>query len=68
MPWQRFMLSNIIGAFLWATLYGLVVYSLGREFERFSGRMVLLFAIALLFLIIGAAALVRRPKHWPGIA
>ena len=23
MPWPHFMLTNIIGAFLWATFYGL---------------------------------------------
>jgi membrane protein DedA with SNARE-associated domain len=60
MPWPRFLLTNIIGAFLWATLYGVVVYSLGREVERFSGWMVLVFAIVLLLLIVGAAAFVRR--------
>jgi membrane protein DedA with SNARE-associated domain len=60
MPWPRFMLTNIIGAFLWATLYGVIVYSLGREVERFSGWMVLVFAIVLLLLIVGAATFVRR--------
>ena len=60
MPWQRFMLTNLIGALLWATFYGLLVYSLGREVERFSGWMVLVFAIVLLLLIVGAAAFVRR--------
>jgi membrane protein DedA with SNARE-associated domain len=60
MPWPRFMLTNIIGAFLWATLYGAIVYSLGREVERLSGWMVLVFAIVLLLLIVGAAAFVRR--------
>jgi membrane protein DedA with SNARE-associated domain len=60
MPWPRFMLTNIIGALLWATLYGLVVYSLGREVERFSGWMVMVLAIAFLLLIFGVAAFVRR--------
>jgi membrane protein DedA with SNARE-associated domain len=60
MPWPRFMLTNIIGAFLWATLYGVVVYSLGREVERFSGWMALVFAIVLLLLIVGAAAFLKR--------
>jgi len=63
MPWPRFMLTNIIGAFLWATLYGLAVYSLGREVERLSGWMVPLFAIALLLLIIAATAFVRRHEE-----
>jgi membrane protein DedA with SNARE-associated domain len=37
MPWPRFMLTNIIGAFLWATLFGLAAYLLGRQVEQLSG-------------------------------
>jgi membrane protein DedA with SNARE-associated domain len=60
MPWQRFMLANIIGAFLWATFYGLTVYSLGRRVEQWSGWVVLVFAIVVLIFIVIAAAFVRR--------
>ena len=40
MPWPHFMLTNIIGAFLWATFYGLAAYSLGRETEQLAGWLV----------------------------
>jgi membrane protein DedA with SNARE-associated domain len=60
MPWPRFMLANIIGTFLWATFYGLTVYSLGRQVERLSGWMVLVFALVVLILVVVAAVFVRR--------
>jgi membrane protein DedA with SNARE-associated domain len=60
MPWARFMVASIIGVFLWATFYGLIAYSLGRQFERLSGRMMFGFAIVILILIAAAATFVRR--------
>jgi len=60
MPWPRFMLTSIIGAFLWATFYGLTVYSLGRQVEQLSGWMVLVFALVVLVLVVVAAVFVRR--------
>jgi membrane protein DedA with SNARE-associated domain len=60
MPWRRFTVANIIGALLWATFYGPIVYSLGREVERLSGWMVVGFAIVVLLFIVVATALVRR--------
>ena len=60
MPWARFLLASIIGVFLWATFYGLTAYSLGRQFERLSGRMMFWFAIVVLLFIVAAAAFVRR--------
>jgi membrane protein DedA with SNARE-associated domain len=60
MPWPRFMLTSIIGAFLWATLLGLAAYSLGRQVERLTGWMVLVFGLVVLICIVVAAAFVRR--------
>jgi len=60
MPWQPFMLANVIGAFLWATFYGIAVYSLGREVERLSGWVVLVFAIIVLIAIVVVAVFVKR--------
>jgi membrane protein DedA with SNARE-associated domain len=60
MPWQRFMVANVIGAFLWATFYGIAVYSLGREVERLSGWVVLVFAIIVLIAIVVVAVFVKR--------
>ena len=60
MPWLRFMLTSIIGAFLWATLFGLAAYSLGRQVERLTGWAVLVFGLVALICIVVAAAFVRR--------
>jgi membrane protein DedA with SNARE-associated domain len=60
MPWPRFMLTSIIGAFLWATLFGLAAYSLGRQVERLSEWMVLVFALVVLIFIVVAAVFVKR--------
>jgi membrane protein DedA with SNARE-associated domain len=59
MPWQRFMVANVIGAFLWATFYGIAV-SLGRKVEQLSGWVVLVFAIIVLIVIVVAAVFVKR--------
>ena len=56
MPWLRFMLTNIIGAFLWVTLFGLAANSLGRQAERLTGCTVLVFGLGVLFFIVVAAA------------
>ena len=60
MPWLRFMLTSIIGAFLWATLFGLAAYSLGRQVERLTGRMALVFGLGILIVIVVAAVFVKR--------
>ena len=60
MPWPRFMLTNIIGAFLWATLFGLAAYSLGRQVERVTGWMALVFGLVVLIFIVVAAVFVKR--------
>jgi membrane protein DedA with SNARE-associated domain len=60
MPWPRFMLTNCIGAFLWAMLFGLAAYSLGRQFERLTGWIVLVFGLVVLICIAVAAAFVKR--------
>ena len=60
MPWPHFMLTNIIGAFLWATLYGLAAYSLGRQAEQLGGWMVFVLGLALLVFIVVAAVFVGR--------
>ena len=60
MLWPRFMLTSVIGAFLWTTFYGLVAYSLGRQVERLTGWMALVFGLGILIVIVVAAAFLRR--------
>jgi membrane protein DedA with SNARE-associated domain len=54
-----FILTSIIGAFLWATLFGLAAYSLGRQVERLTGWMVLAFAILVVLVCIVVAAALK---------
>jgi membrane protein DedA with SNARE-associated domain len=60
MPWPHFMLTNIIGAFLWATFYGLLAYLLGRQVEGAAGWMVFVLGLAVLIFIVVAAIFVGR--------
>ena len=60
MPWPHFMLTNIIGAFLWATFYGLLAYLLGRQVEAAAGWMVFVLGLAVLIFIVVAAIFVGR--------
>ena len=52
MPWPHFMLTNIIGAVLWATFYGFAAYSLGRQAEQLGGWMVFVFGLVVLVFIV----------------
>ncbi len=56
MPWPHFMLTNIIGAFLWATFYALAAYSLGWQAEQLGGWMVFVLGLGLLIFIVVAAS------------
>ena len=60
MPWPHFMLTNIIGAFLWATFYGLAAYSLGRQAEQLGRWMVFVLGLSLLIFIVVAAVFVGQ--------
>jgi membrane protein DedA with SNARE-associated domain len=60
MPWPHFMLTNIIGAFLWATFHGLVAYSLGRQAEHLAGWMVFVLGLGFLILIVVATVFLGR--------
>jgi len=60
MPWPHFMLTNIIGAFLWATFYGFAAYSLGWQAEQLGGRMMFVLGLGLLVFIVVAAVFVGR--------
>ncbi len=36
MPWRRFVLASVIGASMWATLFGVGGYSFGKQFARLA--------------------------------
>lgn len=45
MPWRRFAPFNAAGGVLWATVYGLAAYGLGKEAHGIMGRAGLLLAV-----------------------
>jgi membrane protein DedA with SNARE-associated domain len=54
MPWRDFLIANVIGSFMWATIYGCAAYELGREFERLEGPIVIILVlITVISFIIG---------------
>ena len=39
MPWARFLLFNVAGGAVWATVFGSAAYVFGRQFEDFNGSI-----------------------------
>jgi membrane protein DedA with SNARE-associated domain len=60
MPWQQFMLANVVGALAWASFFGFAAYLLGREVEKVAGPLVIVIGIAAVIVIILGANFVRR--------
>jgi len=59
MPWIDFLLTNIIGALLWAMFFGLAAYYLGRQIESIAGPMVFVLGLAAVVFIVIAGNFVR---------
>ncbi len=60
MPWPRFAAFNALGCTLWATLYGLGAYLLGRRFHALmSGFGMLALGVLAVALLAGVLALRR---------
>jgi membrane protein DedA with SNARE-associated domain len=59
MPWAHFLVTNVVGALLWATVFGTAAYSLGRQIERVAGPMVIVLGLAAVAFIILAGNFVR---------
>jgi membrane protein DedA with SNARE-associated domain len=59
MPWPRFLLANIVGAFVWAIFFGIAAYTLGRQVERLATWGVVVLVIATVIVLAIAAHFVR---------
>jgi membrane protein DedA with SNARE-associated domain len=59
MPRDQFMVTNVIGACIWAAFFGIAAYSLGRQVEGLAGWVVFLCGIAALVAIVLAANFVK---------
>jgi membrane protein DedA with SNARE-associated domain len=54
MPQSHFLVTNVIGALLWAMVFGISAYTLGRQIESIAGPMVLVLGLfAVVAIIIG---------------
>ena len=59
MPWRHFMVTNVVGAALWATFFGLAAYVLGRQIETVAGPMVVGLGVIAAIAIFAIATFVR---------
>ncbi|MFI5265992.1 MAG: DedA family protein [Chloroflexota bacterium] len=46
MPWWRFFVANAAGGVLWATVYGVLGWSVGDAAQRFEGKAAIVLGIA----------------------
>jgi membrane protein DedA with SNARE-associated domain len=64
MPWQPFLIANIVGAIGWATIYGVAAYTLGKEVERMAGPVALILgAVVVIGLVIGGMFIARHEER-----
>jgi membrane protein DedA with SNARE-associated domain len=59
MPKAYFLVTNVIGASLWAAFFGIAAYFLGRQVERLAGSVVLICGLAALVALLIAASFVK---------
>src|SRR5579884_1235134 len=59
MPRHYFLVTNFVGASVWAAFFGVASYYLGRQVERLAGSMVILCGIGALIAIFIAYSFVK---------
>ncbi len=62
MRWWRFVAFNAAGGIIWATLYGVGAYYLGREIEKVSGPVGIALAVVAALAIVIAFFIIRRSE------
>jgi membrane protein DedA with SNARE-associated domain len=63
MPWRRFLVFNALGGIVWATIYGLGGYYLGKNIDRFTGPIGIIALILAVIGIIASLIFVRFNEH-----
>ncbi len=63
MPWQAFMLANLIGSVVWAALYGFGAYMLGHEAKRVAGSVAIYLGVAAVAAIAAAWLFIRYQER-----
>jgi membrane protein DedA with SNARE-associated domain len=59
MPRHQFMVTNVIGATLWAVFFGVIAYYFGRGVERLTGPLVIVLALGTAVFLIFAVRFIR---------
>lgn len=62
MPWRRFLFYNAAGGVVWASVYGGGAYLLGRQIERVSGPLEIVFVLVGVVAVVVATLLIRRQE------
>ncbi|HUI14976.1 MAG TPA: DedA family protein [Xanthobacteraceae bacterium] len=60
MPWRDFLIANAVGCTVWAVIYGLAAYELGREFERLEAPIVIILALITVIGFVLGGMFVKR--------
>lgn len=59
MPRAQFLVTNLIGAAIWAIFFGVAAYTLGRQFAHLAGSLVFVFGAIALFILVLVIRFVR---------
>lgn len=60
MTWPRFLVFNAAGAVVWAGLYGVGAYNLGRNIHRFAGPVGAIIGVIAVIVIVAVLVFLRR--------
>jgi membrane protein DedA with SNARE-associated domain len=60
MPWRRFMIINVLGACIWAALYGYAAYTFGHQFRRLEAPVMVVVGSLTAAIIIFGVVFIRR--------
>ncbi len=60
MPPAHFMVTNVVGASLWATAFGVAAFYLGKQVEKLAGSLLLVFGVCVVVAIVVIVNFVGR--------
>jgi len=63
MPWLPFMIANVTGSAVWASLYGFGAYALGHEAKAASGPAAIILGVTAVAALAAAGFYVRRNER-----
>jgi membrane protein DedA with SNARE-associated domain len=63
MPWPRFLVFNVLGGVVWASLYGAGAYVAGDQINKLSGPVDLALAGVAVVVVVTLVLILRRTEH-----